>query len=418
MTTPTPRKDILFKGHTDSPELFPEPNAPRTPIGEYVVTAMPADLAAIREGGLDYVDLATKHALLLEAIAPTIEANTDEHVATVMQMDLAFMLGGYLPVGSEKAYDAAVEYSGPTAYDIAPPQLLELLDLQAERFGLPRRMDYELIIDVNSSEYHRTGVMRTYLSGEHALGERDFYQGHNEAEVFIKEAAVQLGALVDNPSQSDKAEILRAAAANVKTLGEYMKKYHQREDGTGFKNDTFDAMRPYLAAYPDGTKNASGAFMPSVQLAELNLHAPSEQYERQLDQSMPYFPRWARAVMPQLREDSRNGRNIHDMVKSGELQLTDEEQKILDDIVGQFAAFRRAHIAVVRTKNIPISDKPVSTREFQEFGEPDIMEAEGPRGTADFNVLNLLAGSIHRLVNLRQRLQNKPQLDTAVDKTE
>lgn len=403
-TMATSRKDILFTNQADSPESFPDPRAPRNPITEYVLAELPLDLAAIQEGTINYVDLATKHAVLLDGIAPTIEANTDEQAATVMQMDLAFMLGGYLPIGSAKAYDPGVEYTGPNAYEVAPPQLLTLLELQANRFELPRRMDYELIIDVNSAEYHRTGTMRTFLTGEDALGERDFYQGHSEAEVFIKEAAAQLGALIDNPELPNKAEILRAAAANVRILDKYMRKY-QDNNGQGFKNSVFDAMRPYLASYPDGIRNASGAFMPSVQLAELALHAPSEQYDKQLDESMPYFPRWARAIMPQLREDSRSGRNLEDMVKSGELQLTDEEQQLLGSIVDQFIGFRKSHLSVVRTKNIPIPDKPASIPGFQAFGEPDVMEAGGAHGTADFNILNLLAGSTHRLVDLRRKLQ-------------
>jgi hypothetical protein len=408
------RKEILFINQPDSPELFPEPNSPRTPFAKYVTDAMPLDLADIREGTINYVDLATKHALLLEAVSSLIENNTDEHAAAVMQMDLAFMLGGYLPVGSIKAYDTEAEQSGPSAYDIAPTQLLTLLDLQAERFGLPKRMDYELIIDVNSAEYHRTGVIRTFLGGEMALGERDFYQGHSEAEAFMKEASTQLGALIDNPYLPNKVEILSAAAANVRTLGEYMKKYHD------LKNPVFNAMRAYLAPYPDGTRNASGAFMPSIQLTELTLHAPSEQYDRQLDESMPYFPRWARAIIPTLRDDSRNGKNIHDMVKTGKLKLTEEEQVILDNIVSQFVGFRTAHLAVVR-KKIPTPFEgeavPKSIKAFQKFGEPDIM-ASGSHGTADFHIINLLAGSVHRLVNLRKELQDSQLHITTTDNPE
>jgi len=300
------------------------------------------------------------------------------------------MLGGYLPL----------EGDGP--YRAAPPQLLGLLDQQADRFGLPARMDYELIIDVNSEEYLRSGHMRTFLGGEDALHERDFYLGHHESEPFIKAAAYQLRSAVEYPEHVDAGRTIGAALEGMKTFDAYMGAY------TRLSEDVFGTMmRPYLGSYPDGTRNASGAFMASVQLAELMLHAPTEGQTKYIDESMRYFPRWSKEIMKGWHEESARGGNVTDMVLGGELRLSVDAKTSLIELLNKFLDFRLKHLAVTR-KQIPIAfegrDVPVSRKQLAEFGEPDIL-AEGAKGTAGFDIIHVLGGAAYRLIANKQQLE-------------
>jgi hypothetical protein len=408
--------ETLFTGRPDEPERIAPAEMSPSPLGRYVTTEMPGDLAAIRAvqewtesvdflgfayqkaskeaktpdlGALreEYVRIAyggmrTKQEAALNGVVHQIGSNTDSHIATITQLDLAFMLGGYLPLEGD-------------AYRAAPPQLLGLLDQQADRFGLPPRMDYELVIDVNCKEYLRNGHMRTFLAGEAALEERDFYFGHYESEPYVKAVAYQLHSAIDHPERVDITGILEAALGNMHKFREYMAAYLRLR-----KEGVFDVMRPYLASYPDGIRNASGAFMPSVQLAELALHAPSEGQNTYIDESMRYFPRWAREVMTGWQEQSMRGNNIEDLVSSGKLSLDDEGKPFLTQLIGEFLRFRTTHMAATR-RQIPEAfvdrDVPVSRRQLARFGEPDIM-ADGKKGTAGFDIVNVLGGAAHRLV--------------------
>ncbi len=388
MNIPTP--DGLFNNENFT-ENIREPQPTRTPTQEYVLHAMPDALRMVKEGTLSYAQLRQSQAALLDNAAESILGNTDERTALVTQLDLAFMLGGYLPSGSD-------------AYVNAPSQLLALLDYQAETFNLPNRMDYELIIDVNTEEFNTTGHMRTYLNGPDAQSERDFYLGHHVSESYLKQVASSLdGIVVGDITGADIQPTLQTAQQNLKLFREYMAAY-MRLSATVF--DT--SLRPYLATYPDGIRNASGAFMPSVQLTELALHAPTEQQTKYIDMALPYFPRATRAKIENAHQQSLSGKNLADMITAGDLSLDRESSNMLNAIVEEFITFRTTHLAVVRHK-IPqafVEDAgPKSRQQFAAFGEPDIM-ADGEKGTADFHIVNFLAGSVHRLI------QAKRQLDT------
>lgn len=383
-------KNALFTGQPDVHEAVAAAELSASPLAHYVLAEMPNDLEAIRAESMSYEDLRAKHDAVLDQFALEIDANTDIEKATVTQLDLAFMLGAYLPLKEN-------------AYREASPQLMALLDQQADRFGLPRRMDYDLIIDVNSAEYHRTGRMRTFTVGENALGERDFYLGHSESERFVKAAAYQLHSLIEMPETVDVNRTLEAAAANMKTFREYMG-YYMR-----LSRVAFDTMRPYLDSYPDGTRNASGAFMPSVQLAELALHTPTEGQNTYIDESMSYFPAWSRDIVKTFQEQSMRGNNVVTRVVSGDLVLDENGKKALDGLVNEFLTFRTTHLAATR-KQIPQAfdqEPPTSRRQIREFGEPDIMgegDDRSKKGTAGFNIVNVLGGAAHRLAMTQQQL--------------
>jgi len=377
-------KDLLFTGQPDRYEAISAAELSASPLAAYVLAEMPHDLDAVREKTMTYADLRAKHEGVLEQFTTSINDNTDLETASVTQLDLAFMLGGYLPLNED-------------AYHETPPRLLALLDQQADRFGLPHRMDYALIIDVNSAEFRRTGRMRTFTTGETALGERDFYLGHSESEPFVKDAAYQLRSLVEALDAVDVNRTLEAAAASMVTFRRYMGEYMK------LSKDAFATMRPYLASYPDGIRNASGAFMPSVQLAELALHMPTDGQNTYIDECMPYFPAWSRQTIRAFQEQSMRGDNVVTRVTSGDLVLDKGGKEALNGLVEAFLTFRTTHLAATR-KQIPEAfgqAPPMSRRQIHEFGEPDIMgegDDRSKKGTAGFDIVNILGGAANRLV--------------------
>jgi len=387
-------------------ELYSGPEVPRSPLAEYVIGQLPQDLAHLRgQGdasdyryGFTYQQLRDKHAAVLEHYAPLIAANTDPIVAEEVQLDLAFMLGSYLH---------------PKAAGVQPPALLQaMLGYNATHFGLPKYMDYELIIDVNSREYLRTGRMRTYLQGEEALSERDFYLGHYLATPSINSAAFALRGLLDDPKHEDSTAILQSSADNMKTFVQYMKAYMNLD------KDHFAALRPYLASYPDGTRNASGAFIPGVQFLELTLKTPSEGQNVFLEESIPYMPRWGRPVVRQWRNHAERGHNVQDLLGSGDLQLEEEGLVALKEIVRSLVGFRMAHRRATYKQIAEAFEEdahgpiPKGNAELTAFGEPPIMEA-GAAGTAGFSVRNLLTGSISRTIRLLNELNDTEYLKSS-----
>ena len=375
----------LSYGLQDAAELSIEQSA--SPLADYILDELPADLAAIREGEYTYDEpngLRDKHSAILEHYADIIAANNDPDVAAATQMDLAFMLGSYLPLGKD-------------AIASLPPKLSELLQLQADRWGLPPHMDYELIIDVNARETARTGRTRTYLSGEAGKTERDFYLGHAEAELFAKAAAFSVEDLINDPGHANATQILEDAAKNMEVFVRFMQAYIRMDA------DHFNAFRPYLADYPHGPRNASGAFMPSVQLFELSLRPPTGQQRVFLDNGLAYMPRWGRPQVAEACKRSEGGGNVLDLYKGGELQLDDAGLKAYASLLDNLVNFRMAHSAATY-KQIPGAfeeqtrgPRPVSRPALKAYGELSILGA-GEAGTAGFNVRDILAGTISRLL--------------------
>lgn len=378
-------REQLFTNLPTTPEDTAPYDTSASPLAPYTLGEMIPDLAAVRDGEMSYADLRAKQEVVLGQHAMAIAANTDPAAAEVTQLDLAMMVGGYLPAEQD-------------AFKKAPPHLLGLLAQQADRFSLPGLMDYHLIIDVNSREHQNAGHMRTFTGDP---GERDFYYGHYLSEPLVKDAAYELHNLAESPQHLDTRQTLESAADNMDAFFRYMQQYIR------MSRESFGGIRPYLTSYPDGTRNASGAFMPSVQLAELALRPPTPEHEKFLDSAMPYYPAWSRDIIADWRERSARGRNVMDMARSGEIAIgTDELAKsALGRLIDGFTNFRMAHLAATR-KQIPdaFPEGPVSRRQAREFGEPDIM-ADGAKGTADYNIPNVLVGSTSRMMALR------PQVD-------
>ena len=346
------------------------------------------DLQSIREGKMTYDELAQKHEEILGLIDQSVLDQTSRDSAAIVQLDLVFMMGAYLPDGN---------------FEKCPASLIELAKLIAETHGLASYMDYELVIDVNSAEFERTGRMRTFLGGDDYRAERDFYYGHHLSEKFIKNVAVELRSIVDaSDAAGTHNASLVSAAESMREFKEHMAKYAR------LSKDVFGLMRPYLASYPDGTRNASGAFMPSVQLAELMLHHPTAEHLSYIKESLPYFPSWARDYVRNWASDSADGKNLADLIETGSVELNNEDRVIFNRLIEDFYRFRTTHLGITK-KQIPeaFGDRnvPASRKQFSEFGEPDIL-ADGVPGTAGFDIVNILGGSTYRIVNLQSRIED------------
>lgn len=356
-------------------------------LSNYILKELPTDLCNVRNGDMTYDSLSDKHSAIIlnlqaEGIGPQ---NRDE--AAIQQLDLVFMMGSYLPGDN---------------FSDCPDEVIELAREQAGKYQLSPHMDYELVIDVNSKEFERTGNMRTFLDGAQGLAERDFYYGHYLSERQIRNTALQLNSIVMNPRSSDDVRAsLLDAATSMKEFKDHMLKYAK------LSRDAFGSMRPYLASYPDGTRNASGAFMPSVQLAELMLHSPSVEHQSYISESMPYFPLWARDLMAEWSQLSLGGHNITSLIEDGRLNLDTESIQLVKSMSDDFYKFRTIHLGITK-KQIPEAfegrNVPTSRKQIAKFGEPDIM-ADGVPGTAGFDIVNILGGSASRLAGLRARLE-------------
>lgn len=360
-----------------------------SPLADYVLYEMPEHLAAVRtvdesERSDKYAELAEFHETKLEEVRPLIEANLDPAVAKVTQMDLLFMFGCYIP-------------KGPDMYQIAPPSLMPLIRQQADKFpGLETFMSYEMIIDVNSSEARKSHKLRTFFDGAVGEMEQHFYYGHHEAEPLATDAAYMLKGLIDNPELYDANEVFSVANEKVAEFTGYMGRYGRLDP------DAFNQFRVYLQEYADGTRNASGAFMPSVQLLELTLHTPTPEQVEYLDESMQYFPAWAQPKIQEWKESSKNGKNILDMLDRGEITLEENAEQKLLVLIKQFAAFRNAHYNITK-KHIPKAfheaDKLSASQRREVLVEKPIMKFDSPDqvGTGGYNIPNLLTNGIARL---------------------
>ncbi|MFJ5921161.1 hypothetical protein ACIQF6_01005 [Kitasatospora sp. NPDC092948] len=377
----------------DRTELFngtapgrPAPVRSPSPLRDYVLHELPQDLAEVARGDLTHHQLALKQRELLTGVGPL---GDDPRAARVTQLDLLFMLSGFVP-------------GGPHA---APRELTELISAQCARFpGLDPHLSYELLIDVNSEEFERCGDIRVFSEGRLGALERDFYLGHHLSEPWVRSAAYGLRALVAAPDAVKPAAVLDESARCVAEFTSHMASYRKLSE------QAFGHFRPYHMGHPGGPRGASGAFMPSVQLLELVLLPPTEEYGSYLDQAMSYFPSWARPVVAQWRSASSLGLNVAQSVRNGRLVLDEAGTARLVRLIDRFVDFRMVHLGITR-RMLPeaFTDRTGLTRREigAQAGEHGILNAEHP-GTSGFSVRHVLTNAVHRLLELRREILAGP----------
>jgi hypothetical protein len=372
-------------------------------LSAYALQELPTDLSAVRTGAMTYDELAQKQHGVVQDSYMTTTSNRDPQAAQVAQMDMLFMLGGYLPKGKE-------------SFDKVPNSLRAMLDYNTNRFNLPSHMDYETIVDVNSDTFQRTGNIRVFSEGDLADAERDFYLSHYYTEPYVKVAAFTLRSLVENPDSANKSEALASARDHLAEFAGALREYRH------LAKEEFSHFRQYLTSYPDGVRNASGAFMPSPQLVELALHQPMPQFELFLAEATPYYPGWARPLIEQWKEDSKQGDNIKDALFAGRLDLDEEQRLLLTQVVTEFYNFKQAHLGVT-VHQVPEAfppnpdDRCLGKGDLKDFGERNIFESKQVRGTGGFDVQNLLGSGVWRMLNLLGELQTAPAAKPRADST-
>jgi hypothetical protein len=376
----------LFNGVAHSrQDTPPTPARPGSPLRDYVLRSLPADLRDLSLGRLTYPQLAEKQRQMLQKAAPLCLSEDDERIARLTQLDLLFMLGGYAPTGPQAA----------------PRALTDLISAQCGKFQtLDPHLSYELLIDTNCEEYRRNGDIRVFSAGQDAALERDFYLGHHLSEPWAKSAAYELRSLILPTATARPAEVLDGVAQCLAEFTRYMATYRK------LSQQAFNRFRPYHMGHPGGPRGASGAFMPSVHLLELVLLPPSKGYGIFLDQSMAYFPSWSRPVLAQWRSDSSRGANVSQRLRDGLLVLDRAERAQLVRIVDKFVGFRMAHLGVTRHA-LPeeFQDRNGLTRHGirEQDGEHDILN-DRSSGTSGFSVRNVLTNAVYRLLALRDDL--------------
>ncbi|WP_416968123.1 hypothetical protein [Streptomyces sp. 4F14] len=357
----------------------------RSPLAPYVLGHLPADLTAVAHGRGTYGELAAKQCRILRELDDGIPQVTDADSAALLQLDLLFMLNGYLP-------------AGPSAF---PRPLLDAVAAQRARFPmLDLYLSYETLIDVNCAEWDRTGDIRVFSESRLGLLERDFYLGHHLAEPPARIAFDLLRALVLEPDAVGTAAFLEGALHSLDDFRSHMAQYGR------LPTEAFHAFRPYHMSYPGGPRGASGAFMPSVHLLELVLLPPTPQYGVYLDESLPYFPTWARPLVTEWRTLSGQGDNVMDAVLDGRLKLDDRAATTLLRVIDTFTDFRMAHLGITR-KALPeafaADARPTRKAIAAQAGERDVL-GRGAPGTSGFTVQGVLTNAVYRLLAARRSL--------------
>jgi hypothetical protein len=385
-------QDKLFHGLPTALLLYADNPKPVTdPLAHYVLHVLPADLRACVDGSMQLPELAAKQYGLLESQANHIRTLTDSRLAREAQLDLVMLLGGYLLAKAQ-------------AYEFAPPLLLELLGVNAQRHNLALRMTYELIVDCNTEAFVRSdGHIRVFSDEPIARIERDFYIGHYFAEQHIRSAYETFKAILERPAEPHKVDRLRTVLIGLQRFTEFMAVYSR------LPHAEYAYFRRFLLPYPDKTKNASGAFMPSPQLFEMLLQPPAEVQSRYIATNMPYFSHWAQPLMVSQATYAKEGGTLEAMLESGQLALTAAERLLMADIVEQFIAFKLVHIKVVSGK-IPeaFPKPPIVEREALggacPFINPTRSGHGAQQGTGGFSPQDFLGDGVRRLLELQKRL--------------
>ena len=386
-------QDKLFLGKPTASLLhYDRPQPPQTPLAAYVLEVLPAELERASKGETTLSQLAHAQQGLLKGERERILAIVDAHTARETQLDLLMLLGGYLMVKDQ-------------AFTMAPQLLLELLEENAPRHNLSRRLTYELIVDANTEAFVRTsGQIRTFSGGAVQRIERDFYIGHHFAETFMRDAYETVRDILQAPAQPDKLVAFDRALQSIQQFTLYMSAFAR------LPHAEYGYFRQFLVPYPDKVKNASGAFMPSPQLFELLLQKPGYAQTEYLWNNAPYFSHWAQPVLEQQQALSLAGQNFEDMVASGELFFTAAELLAFSAIVEQFIRFKLVHIKIASSK-IPqaFPECPVVRRtelaHFSPLRKPTRTGEGAQQGTGGFPPQDFLGDGVRRLLDLQKRLR-------------
>lgn len=369
------------------------------PLGEFsefVLTEQPRMLAEIRAGNLGVEALIQRQKETLAKLnSEDIEiAARDPMLADIAMLDLTF------------AFNAAILAKNPPFGSNSPDEVEQLISRFAQVTGLPRTMTFEKIVGINSKLPYKQ--MRTFTDGEVGETERMFYYAHelmntdyqNTAGV-ASEAVATLTTFGRQGVRGIEAPLARAIE-NMHKFSDFM---------TGFMRmpaEHFAIFRQYLSQYPDGTRNASAAFMGMPRL-NLRLMGSASFYEDFLNEGMLYFPMGEQQDIQQARIDAQQGNYLVAICE----RMEDQEGKNLAGMVTQLIEplhqFRLTHFATVirflPPQAIPEGGKNLRAQ-LEEPYESILEDKPGAvRGTGGFMPGPLLRNMLRLDLRTLERLQ-------------
>lgn len=326
-------KELFIKGRGNAETTtMTESESGVLPLGifsKFVLTEQPRLLADVRSGHLDAVDVARRQRELIESLDPN-EVNktiSDPDMARFAMLDLSFAMSG-------------LTFSG-----ITPPIEVRQLNTQlAQATGLPEMMTFEKVVSINSRLPFNQ--MRAFTYGAVGDTERRFYYGHDLMDVKMQETteiaaeSIELLRTQGNAGAVEVATLLTRGASNMGEFAEFMRAFMR------MPREHFGEFRQYLSQYPDGTRNASGAFIGMPRL-NIRLVGLSPKYEQFLDEGMRYFSISEQPDIQHARELAQQGYYLVDQCE----QLEGEDQKrvakALVDVIEPIKDFRLRHLAAV-----------------------------------------------------------------------
>lgn len=322
---PTGQRPVeTVEGHEAEPDILP-----LGAFSAFVLKEQPALLAKVRAGTIHASVIAQRQGELLVGLGADVveRAMRDPDMARLAVLDLSFAMSGAI-------------FSGDT-----PPDEVQKLNANlAQATGMPPKMTFEKVVSINSRLPF--SQMRAFTDGNVGDTERQFYYGHDLMDRKIQDttdnAALSIDALrtKGNGRIGEVVDLLSRGASNMEEFAKYMKSFMR------MPREHFEEFRPYLSQYPDGTRNASGAFIGMPRL-DIRLVGLSPRYEQFLDEGMRYFPIHEQADIQEARGLARHG----DYLVAQCERLEGEERKSvarsLASVIEPIKDFRLRHLAAV-----------------------------------------------------------------------
>lgn len=343
------------------------------PLGafsKFVLTEQPQLLNVVRAGRLS-VDVVIERQrelitnLKAEDIAKTI---ADPDLARIAMLDFSFAMN-------------AVIFSGGTS----PEEVTQLNAKLAQATGLPEMMTFEKIISINSKLPF--SQMRTFTDEEIGETEKRFYYGHELMNVKLQEttdiAAQSVDILRAEGQQGvDKVvESLGNGASSMKEFADFMKGFMR------MPKEHFGVFRQYLSQYPDGTRNASGAFIGMPRL-NIRLVGLSPKYEQFLDEGMRYFPINEQSDIQHAREQAQEGDCLFAQCERMQGEPQQKLARALIQVIEPIHDFRLSHLTAVYyhiPQAMPEGLKNLKAELAQTEEEPILDDESGKaKGTGGF----------------------------------
>ena len=304
------------------------PWRPLGQVSDFVVEQLPKELAAIRAGSTDVVNLAKKCGELLSNVSVN-SLDTDFEFRLAL-LDLLFLESGLVHSGG-----------------IPGEQLTSLVDWLSQKTGRIPALTYEDLV------YEHTNPLlddpRVFTDGATGLSERDFYVGQCRVESELNSCVARCMEVVKNQIPYSQVEAaLREVSQRMEEVREYT-----RMSGMEMPPEHFQTFRQYLATHPlRGFSGPSGTFsvtFPTLEILVAGDKLPQEYYEY-YEENLQYLPRYELPTFEEARKLASEGNTLGRLVENKSLGVGVHDAA--RSIGTSIQKFRGTHYQAVR-KQIP-----------------------------------------------------------------